>query len=264
MHVEEAEDSEQDDGPIGYAIEKSASDVPADEGGATHKRADAGDKKSTLEERRRQQRKELMDMMDEDRDGDADPEGMSVQRRRITGYVLLTHVRTCTSSAVPVAASTSTSMMGGEGAHASTEKGPEEKGPKKSGGKRRVRKQRKVIRKETGKNEKGYRVTRDVEGYESYSSFESSEDEQAKPAKGARSKAAKKTANKGDENASSPQKKDADQEENDAEPVNEIGKAKPTVEASAPPPVATKKAANPSGAGTSGQRKLSSFFAKKS
>ncbi|PWN49300.1 hypothetical protein IE53DRAFT_411724 [Violaceomyces palustris] len=39
--------------------------------------------------------------------------------------------------------------------------------------KKRVRKQRKVLRKERTKNEKGYTVTRDIEVYESYSSEES-------------------------------------------------------------------------------------------
>jgi len=139
------EDEEDDAGPIGYADEG----VSMEDGRASKKRADAGDKVSAEEEKRRKRKQELMDMMEED--GEADPP----------------QVKTSTS--------TTTSMMKGTEDHdEEAEQGKEEQaGPVVKGPKKRVRKQRKVITKQTTKDSKGYRKTIDVEGYESYSSDES-------------------------------------------------------------------------------------------
>ena len=96
-------------------------------------------------------------------------------------------------------------------------------GPGVNPSKRRVRKQRKVIRKETTKDAKGYRRTVDVEAYESYSSDE--DDTAPKPT-------TKKSSTKG--------------------PTEPLAK-------DAVPKTATAAAKKGAAAG---QRKLSSFFAK--
>jgi hypothetical protein len=72
------EDDEDDAGPIGYSTEKTKAEVVEESksGKAVRKRADAGDKVTTDEEKRRQ-KQELIDMMDEDEAGDADPPGES-------------------------------------------------------------------------------------------------------------------------------------------------------------------------------------------
>lgn len=98
--------------------------------------------------------------------------------------------------------------------------------------KKRVRKQRKVIRKETTKNEKGYRVTRDVEGWESYSSDESEGD---------------------DRNISAPKK---------SESSKDVQTKGPSASESLTQTAQAPKKATP--AATGGQRKLSTFFSKKS
>ncbi|PWN35705.1 uncharacterized protein FA14DRAFT_189645 [Meira miltonrushii] len=139
------DEEEDEDTPIGYVGDsKMSTDVPVEQGGAERKRADASDKPlSAQEEKRRRQKQELMDMMDEDKDGNADPD-------------------------VPIGDSTATSMMGGEGKetdHAQTNAQP--------GTKKRVQKERKVIRKERYTNEKGYKQTRDVEEVELYTTDES-------------------------------------------------------------------------------------------
>jgi DNA polymerase delta subunit 3 len=236
--VKDEDEEMLDDGPIGYAdTEVDVTPAPTTKGGASSKRADAGDKKATLEEKRRRQKQELMDMMDEDRDGRADPE-------------------------VRAAKSTSTSMMGGGDAGKSEKDTPVNKSSKVDDRvttldaastppvkeKQRVRKQRKVVRKEVTKNAKGYRITKDVEGYESYSSFESSEDEQEANSK------------KGD----APKKKAA------ANRKAELGGQELSAAQPDPTPVTTEEKANAvppkkggSGGQTSGQQKLSSFFKKK-
>lgn len=77
--MEEEDEDDDDAGPIGYAVIPSeGQDDEATKGGkAVRKRADAGDKLSKDEVKRRRQKQELMDMMDEDDDdaGNADPPG---------------------------------------------------------------------------------------------------------------------------------------------------------------------------------------------
>lgn len=74
-----AEDSEDDDGPIGYSdttksqSAQSLGGAHPRDAGASRKRADAGLKASTDKDKRQQLRQELIDMMDED--GQKDPKG---------------------------------------------------------------------------------------------------------------------------------------------------------------------------------------------
>lgn len=135
------DDEDEEDTPIGYVGDsKVATDVPVEQGGAERKKADANDKPLTAqEEKRKRQKQELIDMMEEDKDGNADPD-------------------------VPIGQSTATSMMGAE---------EESKNNAQSVGKKRVQKERKIIRQERYTNEKGYRATRDVEETELYTTDES-------------------------------------------------------------------------------------------
>lgn len=213
----EDDEEEEEDTPIGYVGDsKMATDVPVEQGGAEHKRADASDKPlSAQEEKRRRQKQELMDMMDEDKDGNADPD-------------------------VPIGDSTATSMMGGEEKESNQTQTNAQPVAKK-----RVQKERKVIRKEKYKNEKGYRMTRDVEEVELYTTDESDGESEkttkTAPAKKAPAKSTTET------------KKTAEVENTKKDQPAPAPASAP----SAPPPKKnTSKAAG-------GQSKLSSFFTKK-
>lgn len=73
----DSEGEDNDAGPIGYSDEppKRAGNVAVERDVASRKRADAGDKASAEEDARRRRKQELMDMMEEDGDGQADPPG---------------------------------------------------------------------------------------------------------------------------------------------------------------------------------------------
>lgn len=226
------DEEEEEDTPIGYVGEsKMATDVPAEQGGAERKRADASDKPlNTLEEKRRRQKQELMDMMDEDKDGNADPD-------------------------VPIGDSTATSMMGGE--EEEKEKSPiKDKAKAGTTTKKRVQKERKVIRQERYKDERGYRATRDIEETELYTTDESSEEDE----KSTRKIAPKKTSAKN--TAETKKKTEAENSKKEQEPSAAAAAVSPNrnVPDSAPSAPAPKKTVNKA---TGGQSKLSSFFTKK-
>ncbi|UZJ52787.1 hypothetical protein CBS101457_002107 [Exobasidium rhododendri] len=203
---DEEEEEEEDTGPIGYADETQS---------ASRKRADAGGKISAEEEKKRKRKQELMDMMDEP--GDADPPDIKISTSASTNMMRGT-------------ADTPNVQTHHDGDDAEQER-EAEAGPKK---KERVRKQRKVFKKKTTKDERGYRKTIDVEEYESYSSEES---DAPLPAPKISAQPPKK------ESQSMARTNSGGQTNGNNAPSN-------------------KKTASGAGAGVAGQRKLSSFFSK--
>jgi DNA polymerase subunit Cdc27 len=203
---EDDNDDDDDDTPIGYVGDSNIStDVPVEQGGAERKKADASDKPlSAQEEKRRRQRQELIDMMDEDKDGNADPD-------------------------VPIGDSTATSMMGGEGKESDQDKKNAQTGTRK-----RVQKERKVIRKEKYTNEKGYKSTRDVEEVELYTTDESDGEVEKTTKKGPAKKASAKS------NIETKTETDAnDSKKEQAAPMASSNRNAPASTPSAPPPKKT-------------------------
>ncbi|PWN88133.1 hypothetical protein FA10DRAFT_268354 [Acaromyces ingoldii] len=240
---EDDDEDEPDAGPIGYKDEdeemgeaKAAGDVAPEQGGATRKRADAGDKADEERKRREAKKKELMDMMDDDDEPGAKDPPVETSKTPSTSMMKGTETKT---DKVKTSANR----------NSKAEEGPEK--PVK----RRVRKQREiVVGKEKVKNEKGYWVSKEIKGYESYSS-----DESDSPPTKTKSAASSKRSEE--------QKVSAKSSSNDKEspaaaaaPASEAKSATSSAAPSPAPSAPTKSGTASKKAG--GQSKLSSFFGK--
>ncbi|CAO1615359.1 unnamed protein product [Parajaminaea phylloscopi] len=224
-------------------VMNAASSVPT----ARSRKGPSGGK--SVEEREEERRK-LREMMDVE-ESNADEAGDGIPET------------------IPTKEQTTTSTMKGS-EETNKAKGDEESGDEPSAARqstadaptkrRKVRRKRRTVRKESGKDAKGYRYTREVSDYESYSDWTDSEEQ--KPATGNRSKA-RTSKSQAAESAETRGKKAVPSRSPSKEASPAVAPASDTTTPTAKATGAAKKAAGGGGATGAGQSKLSSFFKKK-